>query len=603
MMTKLNRLINRIQTISQDNAWLDNEADALIGRLQQYKLNLYHAAAALPAARDRILLSTTPEPFSDELVEYLANDQQSINIILDDLTLDYQTHILPCLSKTSLAVRFTDSQPHCYGPYVLTFTLMSPGEKMARLINRYPSVIREDDFRHKLTELEDRKLPESQGIIDPMAFLSAAAIRGKCLPSSQSLSPVLMFRASELAPFLDKEDLTHLLSSFWGDDPSAISQWLQYLHTKDILKNAPQVIAPTRAIIATGMVSDQYSPLSGTEYGTTYIEDIPICPLADGIPLPAISLPRQNLFDISKEVTLTIAHSTPHSSCKNTVIFPADPYFAFSGFNRQSDNVKFRRQKENDASLFRTHLDFLCRNEPFTKQETEDLLRTLQTRSDRHGELLDGLIIDESMLKTLSYPSASHDESSVFPGTINLLDDVHPGRTKTAGKFAAKVYQLWINHIRDQGFNDTLKSRSGLTARELSMLSQIVIQASYEANLQEYLMYALEDFDSNAVAGICCATRVLNEFITWLGYNFIPSENRPLSKMNTDSALFTPPDRVMNNTPLLCSDNTVSGNIIWLGDWLIALSNRAVMLPDGYGLTAAQRKDLNKILSGAFKDN
>lgn len=96
MMTKFNTLINRIQTLRPDNIWLNNEADILIDRLLRYKLSLSHSET-VPVTQDHILHSTTPVPFSDELIAHVANDHQCINIMLDNITLDYQADILPNL--------------------------------------------------------------------------------------------------------------------------------------------------------------------------------------------------------------------------------------------------------------------------------------------------------------------------------------------------------------------------------------------------------------------------------------------------------------------------------------------------------------------------
>ncbi|MCU6237579.1 putative virulence factor [Morganella morganii] len=593
MMTKFNTLINRIQTLRPDNIWLNNEADILIDRLLRYKLSLSHSET-VPVTQDHILHSTTPVPFSDELIAHVANDHQCINIMLDNITLDYQADILPNLRNTSLAVRFTDSQPQCYGPYTLTFLLMSPAEKACQLITRYPAAIQEETLRYKITELEERKLQKAQEILDPAEFLSVISLREKCQPASLPLSAALILRISELVPFLSKHDLTDLLSFFWGGDLSATTEWLRYLQAKNTVKNARQVIAPSRTVISSGLMSD---PLTTGEYPACF-DDIPLCPLADGVPLSVVPLSRQSLFEISREITLTVARS----SRRDTVIIPDDPFFTFSDFYQQRDDTDLLLQQENDASQLCSHLAFLFRNTPFSEHDIHALIRTLQTRSDRHGELLDGLMIDETLLGALTYTS-SQDESSVFPGTIYFPDEEPAAGKNKSGGFAAKAWQLWVNHIRKKGFSKTLRKRSGLTDNDLSMLCQILIQAGYQANLQDHLAQTLEGLENNAVAGVCCAARVLNEFVAWLGYSVVHPDERPQSKMNPGAPLFTPSSAAAGDPAFFSSDNTVSGNTIWLGDWLIALSHRAAELPEGYGLTTAQRREMNKILPKNLKEN
>lgn len=596
MNTQLNALIDWVQTTRQHNVWLDYEADALLRRLQQWKLARYYGGAAMQAEPACVLHSTTPAPFSSQLAELLTNDPQRIAIMLDGAKLDYGSHILPCLSETSLAVRFTDRPQISHGPYVLTLTLLSASDKARRLMALHGVAVREDAFRQCLTQLEKRKLSSPAGIIDSMAFLSIIDGWAQCVSSSHSLSPALVLQAGELVPFLNQEDFSKMMALFWDATSSASTQWQQHLHIQTLLEHAPQVIAPARTIITSCVISHLAAPQSINERPPSQMEDIPVCPLIEGIPLPAVSVQRQTLFDACREITLSVSPSDARRSTRDIVILPDDPVCKIDLPYALNNDATSSQQQEKCFSLIQSHLDYLSQNEGFTQQAAEALLRALQEQSDRHGELLDGLAINERTLEGLDEISASTREPSVLPFAIDLLDETPAAESVSAeNSFAARAYRCWINHIREKGFDVALAERSGLAPEELQSVCQILILTSYKIDLRGQLENTLEGFEGHPAASICCAARILNEFTTWLGYDHIAAQERPQSKINPGTTLFSPPISVTHNTPLPGLGTAVHSNIVWLGDWLIALLNRAITVVGGDGLTAEQRRELDKI--------
>lgn len=597
MNTQLNALTDWVLTTRQHNLWLDNEADALLRRLQWWKLARYYASAAIQADPASVLRSATSAPFSSQLVELLANDQKRINILLDGATLDYSSHILQCLEETSLAVRFTDKPQTSHGPYVLTLTLLSASDKARRLLALHAATVSDDDFRQCLTQLEKRRLPSPQGIIDSLAFLAITDAWTECVSSTPLLSPTRVLKASELAPFLNQNDLTKLVALFWNNVPSVTAQWQHHLQIQNLLNKSRQVIAPARTIITSSVISHLASSQSGTDRSLSQIEVIPVCPLIEGIPSPAVSIQRQTLFDACREITLMTAYSDIQRPTHDIVILPDGPFWRVDLPFALSEEAMLPQQQEHCFSLLRTHLAFLRQNAPLTRQAAEALLRVLQARSDRHGELLDGLAINEQQLEQVADAVACASEPSVLPFTMNLLDETLNAEVgSNEDNFAARAWRCWINHIREKGFDMALADRCGLTPEELQLLCQIVILTSYETYLQHHLTNELEDFAGHPAARIGCAARILNEFTTWLGYNRIAPEARPQSKINQGTTLFSPLSNTMRHAPLPCLEAVAHSNIAWLGDWLIALVNRAITLPNGYGLTAEQSRELDKIL-------
>lgn len=597
MNTQLNALTAWVQTTRQQNLWLDNEADMLLARLQQWQLARYYANVALEAEPALVIQSLTAEPFSPKLVELLGNEQQRIKVFLDSATLDYVSHILPCLSETSLAVRFTDKPQVSHGPYVLTLTLMRASDKARRLVSLHAATINEDDFSQCLTLLEHRKLPSSSGIIDTLEFLSVVDVWRQSTALQAYLSPTQLLQASEIAPFLSQDDLTTLMAYFWNNMPTATAQWRHHLQIQKQFSYARQVIAPARTVITSYVISHLSSYQTGGEPSLAQTEEIPVCPMITGAPLPAVSIQRKALFEACREITIVTNSADSRLSAHDIVVIPDSLSCRFDLPFSLGDESALLQQQERSFDSLRTHLNCFLHNQALEKKEAESLLKILQSRSDRHGELLDGLAIQEQQLNKLADSSLSASEPSVLPFAINLLDEAPEDQAfNREDNFAARAYRCWINHIRDKGFDAALANRCGITLADLQQLCQIMIWTSYETNLQQYLATALVDFSGNADASICCATRILNEFITWLGYDCMPSEDRPLSKINQGTTLFTPPKDIMRDAALPHLDTVMNSNITWLGDWLIALLNRAQVVPEHYGLTDEQKHQLEDIL-------
>lgn len=211
----------------------------------------------------------------------------------------------------------------------------------------------------------------------------------------------------------------------------------------------------------------------------------------------------------------------------------------------------------------------------FTVHEAEKLLRALQASSDRHGELICELTINEQAFEAIRLQPETQEGSAILPSTINLFgdDDTSLACGIDEKGFAARAYRHWINHIREKGFDAELALRCGLTPQQLQMLCHVLIQASYKTDLQTYLARMIDDLKGHPIARAYCTKMVLNEFITWLGYDRVAPEMRPNSHIHRDSALFSP---LLREAPLAELDNQVHSNIVWLGDWLIALYSRTL---------------------------
>lgn len=597
--TKPDALISWVQNTRQQNTWLDNEADALLLFLQQLKLEQHSADAALQAPPTLGVHIPSMSTITPQLIDILADDNQRIEIVLDGTTLDYQAHILPSLIDTPMAVRFTHRRSEGEDPYILPLTLMSPSDMACHLIAHHGAFVREEAISAHLSLLEARKSPILQSHISGSEMHIIIETWQHHVSSQQPLSPALRLQAGELAPFLNREDLTQLLALFWNNDSDITFRWSQHLHILQRLNNSSQILAPARLIIETFMSPDQAFLRPLKEDKTSRDETISVCPILDGVIFSAVSLPRHTLLNACREMTLTLANSDLDLAGMDILAFAGEDLYRFNLLPTDPRDVKSSRQQQQekwDLEL-QAHFYHLRHTMTFTVNEAEELLRALQARSDRHGELLNELAITEQALETIIIQSDQEGESTVLPFIINLLDDDDSSLIldKDKSNFATSVYRHWINHIRKKGFDTELAQRCGLTPQQLQMLCHILIQTSYKTGLQTHLANMIDDFKDHPIASVCCSCRILNEFITWLGYDRVTPDMRPESRIHRGTTLFNSPRKTLHDTSLIDLDHQVHSNIAWLGDWLIALYCRTLEPHVEYDLNTAQRHELNAL--------
>lgn len=211
---------------------------------------------------------------------------------------------------------------------------------------------------------------------------------------------------------------------------------------------------------------------------------------------------------------------------------------------------------------------------------SEHLIRALQAQAAKHGDLTDWLMLPRDILHQCWL---QQQQQGVKPHTglllsVDLFDDVqlssvpvHPPQ-----RFAAQVFALWVNHLTQLGHNPAATDATGLDAAQLQHLCEVLIATAYRLNLAQTLEQRLAQQDDDAAMAVTHASNVLNDFVSWLGYNNVAMEHRPPSRINKGSVIFAPVPQASAAVRLdRLGENVTQGNAKYIYDWLVALLTRA----------------------------
>lgn len=283
-------------------------------------------------------------------------------------------------------------------------------------------------------------------------------------------------------------------------------------------------------------------------------------------------------------------------------------------------------------------------DDPAKKQQiAETLLKSLQTRTGVHGELLERLLPSRDELRRLylqqqgqpGYNSNHHpetDELSVpLTGNdpfgvgieIDLFADepidvdqsASPVQEMDHGyeaEYAHNVYRYWINHLRSLPENGPLVELLGVTKATIEMLVEELITASIRMKIEETLIGMLVDTEQLGVHRETKADRqvsrvltVLGDFVAWLGFQQMDETLRPASRINRGHKIFAKPEKQAVNwgasqrltkISLTPTNNTA----FYIYDWLVGL-NEMIIQNTGYSagreVSAEQREQLGVILN------
>lgn len=231
----------------------------------------------------------------------------------------------------------------------------------------------------------------------------------------------------------------------------------------------------------------------------------------------------------------------------------------------------------------------------------QQAIRELQHQAIQHGDLLQALLPDTSLLQNLCKAEpyqASANKAALFLPDIDLLADDETSSypaTSTPNHHSGRVYRYWINHIRQWTQQPQHAQQLALSPEILRWLGDTLIITSYRLKLDSALQ---QTSLHNEQPGAQLQAQ-MNNFLSWLGYADVPLSERPLSRINKGAAIFQPqPPRNLRLTRL--SDQPVHAATLYVYDWLIALYTRA-QENIGYhhpcDLKATDRASLKKLLN------
>ncbi len=125
------------------------------------------------------------------------------------------------------------------------------------------------------------------------------------------------------------------------------------------------------------------------------------------------------------------------------------------------------------------------------RARAESVVRELQGRASRHGELLEGLLPDMQQFDTLWKVQQPREEkvSGLFNESIDLFAESaeNTEQQPIAKDVGQQAHALWVNHVRQWSRNDDNAARLGISPAALRHMAETVIISSYRLNLPEQL--------------------------------------------------------------------------------------------------------------------
>jgi len=211
---------------------------------------------------------------------------------------------------------------------------------------------------------------------------------------------------------------------------------------------------------------------------------------------------------------------------------------------------------------------------------SEPMIRALQAQAAKHGNLIDQLMLSRDTLHEcwLQQQQNEAKQPARLLLNVDLFADTAPvsESPQQPNSFAAQVFALWVNHLMQCCYNRITADVTGLEAPVLQHLCEVLIATAYRLGLDRTLEKTLAQQDDNGLMAVTHAGNILNDFVTWLGYNSVATEHRPASRVNRGSVIFEPVAQASASVRLdRLGEEVTQGNAKYIYDWLVALLTRA----------------------------
>lgn len=174
-------------------------------------------------------------------------------------------------------------------------------------------------------------------------------------------------------------------------------------------------------------------------------------------------------------------------------------------------------------------------------------------------------------------------------------------------RFARKVFQAWVAHLREIPGRQSLLQLLGLEKVVVESLTDELITAANRMALQQRLDQALlrraqssAKRDQLVERQVLAAQLVLRDFIAWLGYQEMPIDERPNSLAGKKDKLFLPSAPILSGELPHLAPQPVNQAVLYLADWL---SGICIVTQENAGhtvgreITMEQNERLGAVLS------
>ncbi len=234
------------------------------------------------------------------------------------------------------------------------------------------------------------------------------------------------------------------------------------------------------------------------------------------------------------------------------------------------------------------------------RARAEATIRELQGQAGRHGELLEGLLPEMKQFDALWKVQLPREEkvSGLFSEAIDLFADAQetPERASAARDAGQQAHAMWVNHLRQWSRSAESATRLGMTPAALREVADTIITTSYRLDLAGQLQTLMQQ--DNACAAQLHAA--IGNLIAWLGYADVAVSQRPASRIQKGSAIFSTDAPAHTEGRLTrLGEQPVHAATRYVYDWLVALytrSNENIGYQHPSDVTDAQRKTLRALL-------
>ncbi|MCS3429962.1 virulence factor SrfC family protein [Klebsiella sp. BIGb0407] len=259
--------------------------------------------------------------------------------------------------------------------------------------------------------------------------------------------------------------------------------------------------------------------------------------------------------------------------------------------------------EKQTRSLFRSLTEVHQLTPEQQRQQAETLVRTLQTQVLQLGSLLSCLVPSREALNQCWLQTYQQEQAR--PGSLELKIDLFADESldevadSAQGSYSKAIYHLWINHLRTPLQQAETSLSSSLEPAQWHILCEILIIASYRLGLPALLESV--SAEPNRELAVARSHSALGDFVAWLGYAGTPHNQRPLSRVNKQQAIFTPVSHLDINQRLSkLGEQPQRTNVSYAYDWLVALYTRGSE-NSGYqapnSLSEQQHQKLLKLLA------
>lgn len=313
----LSALTDWVERTRERAPLLDDEADALLARLQQLESKASAISNLSDAPRTLGLYGYCGAGKAFLLSTLASSQPERLNVAPGGKHLDYLTHINPGNSATAMAVRFTRDEGDLPDRFALRLRLLSESELVQIFIAHYYAngavrTLTDAQIQQRLAPLRALCQPQAHPVVHADDVAALADFWRETTPKrQQSLTEASWHQLATLLPALTLNERVRVYALLWGENQELTQQWLALAQALELLGNAPEVAAPLSLLV------DAFSlPAEGFLLpGGAADERVQVCPLETNGQQPALSVPVATLALLTRELVLPLVDATqPHDT-------------------------------------------------------------------------------------------------------------------------------------------------------------------------------------------------------------------------------------------------------------------------------------------------